>query len=51
MIVALKAIISCDNFNLEESFQGTCFGHAFSEAYQYATMDEKVCKKFDICFY
>jgi hypothetical protein len=26
---------------LEESFQGTCFGHAFSKAYQYATTKEK----------
>ncbi len=29
---------------LEEIFQGTCFGHAFSKAYQYATTKEKVCK-------
>jgi hypothetical protein len=51
MIVALKAIISCDNLSLEESYQGTCFGHAFSKAYQYATMDQKVCKNFEIYFY
>jgi hypothetical protein len=51
IIVALKAVISCDNLSLEESYQGTCFGHAFSKAYQYAIMDEKVCKFFDICFY
>ncbi len=51
MIVTLKIVISCDNLSLEESYQGICFGHAFSKAYQYATMDKKVCKNFDICFY
>ncbi len=25
---------------LEESFQGTCFGHVFFEVCEYATMDE-----------
>jgi len=29
---------------LEEIFQGTCFGHAFSKACQYATTKEKICK-------
>ncbi len=29
---------------LEESFQGTCFGHAFSKTCQYATTNGKVCK-------
>jgi hypothetical protein len=29
---------------LEESFQGICFGHAFSKTCQYATTNEKVCK-------
>jgi len=29
-----------------ESYQGTCFGHAFSKAYQYAMIDVKVCKDF-----
>ncbi len=29
-----------------KSYQGTCFGHAFSMAYQYAMIDEKVCKDF-----
>jgi hypothetical protein len=45
------SLISCDNLSLKESYEGNCFGHAFSKAYQYATMDEKVCKNFDICFY
>jgi hypothetical protein len=29
---------------LEESFQGYCFGHAFFKAYQYAKIDNKMCK-------
>ncbi len=29
---------------LEESFQWTCFGHAFSKVCQYATTNDKVCK-------
>ncbi len=33
MTTSLKSIISCDMLGLEESFQGTCFGHAFSKAY------------------
>jgi len=36
--------MSYENLGLEESFQGTCFGHAFSKASQYNTMEEKVCK-------
>ncbi len=42
--IALKIVVSCDILGLEESYQGTYFGHAFSKAYQYATIDEKVCK-------
>jgi hypothetical protein len=44
LTVALKSIVSCDVLGLEENFQGTCFGHAFSKACQYATTNEKVCK-------
>jgi hypothetical protein len=44
MSTTLKSIVSCDILGLEESFQGTCFGHAFSKACQYATTKEKVCK-------
>jgi hypothetical protein len=32
MIITLKFTVSCEYFGLEESFQGTCFGHAFSKA-------------------
>ncbi len=29
---ALKSIVKCEILGLEESFQGTCFDHAFSKA-------------------
>jgi hypothetical protein len=44
MTIALKAPITCDILNLEENYQGIFVGHAFSVAYQYATIDENVCK-------
>jgi hypothetical protein len=44
MTITLKAPTSCDILNLEENYQGIFVGHAFSKAYQYATMDENVCK-------
>jgi hypothetical protein len=37
----LNFVVKCENFGLEESFQGTCFGHIFSKACQYATIDER----------
>jgi len=45
-IIVLKSVVSCDILGLEESYQGTCFGHAFSKAYQYAMIDEFFCKNF-----
>jgi hypothetical protein len=33
---ALKFVVKCETLGLEESFQGTCFGHVFSKACQYA---------------
>ncbi len=44
MTLTLKFVVSCDVLGLEENFQGTCFGHAFIKACQYATIDEKICK-------
>ncbi len=44
MITALKSIVRCDMLGLEESFHGTCVGHAFSKGCWYATIKEKVCK-------
>jgi hypothetical protein len=28
----LQLMVNCEVFGMEESFQGTCFGHAFSKA-------------------
>ncbi len=44
MSTTLKSIVSCDILGLEESFQGTCFGHAFSKACRHAITKEKICK-------
>jgi hypothetical protein len=44
LINVLKFVVKCETLGLEESFLGTCFGHVFSKAYQYATIDDKVCK-------
>ncbi len=44
MTVALKVVVNCEFLGLEESFQGTCFGHAFSKGCQYDIVEEKVCK-------
>ncbi len=35
MISGLKSIVNYESLGLEERFQGTCFGHAFSKACQY----------------
>jgi len=43
MTIVLYFVI-CESFGLEESFQGTCFGHVFSKACQYGTTKENVCK-------
>jgi len=42
MISTLKSIISCETLGLPKSFNGICFGHAFSKACQYVTIDEKM---------
>jgi len=44
MTIAQKFVMNYEVFGLEESFQGTCFGHAFSKAYQYGTIEKKNCK-------
>jgi hypothetical protein len=41
MTNAFKFVVCCEILNLEESFQGYCFGHAFSKAYQYAKIENK----------
>ncbi len=32
MTTVLKVVVNCESFGLEENFQGTYFGHAFSKA-------------------
>ncbi len=44
MTTSLKSIVSCNVLGLKESFQGTCFDHAFSKMCQYATTYEKIYK-------
>jgi len=41
MTTSLKSIVSCNVLGFKESFQGTCFDHAFSKMCQYATTYEK----------
>ncbi len=50
MNFAWKIVLSCDILGLEESYQGICFGHAFSKAYQYAIANEKVYKDLTYVF-
>jgi hypothetical protein len=42
LATTLNLIVSCDILGLEESFQGTYFGHAFSKACQHATIGGKI---------
>jgi len=46
----LKFVVKCETLGLEKSIQGTCFGHAFSRACQYATTNDKVCKNLKYVF-
>ncbi len=44
MTIDFKSVVNCNILRLQESFQGSYFGYAFSKACQYATTNEKVCK-------
>jgi hypothetical protein len=44
MTNVLKVVVNYEYFGLEENFQGTYFGHAFSKACQYGILNEKVWK-------
>ncbi len=44
MTITLKVLINYEPFGFEESFEDTCFGHAFSKTCQYHIAKEKVCK-------
>jgi hypothetical protein len=50
MIITLKLVVSYENLSLEENFQGTCFGHVFSKAYEYGIAKEKNLKQFEAFF-
>jgi hypothetical protein len=50
MTFAWKIVGNCDILGLEESYQGTCFGHAFSKVYQYVIANEKVYKNLTYIF-
>jgi hypothetical protein len=50
MIGALKFVVNCESIGLEESFQGTYFGHTFSKACQYGIAKEKVCRNLKYVF-
>ncbi len=43
-------VINFETLNLQESFNGICFGHVFPKACQNATIDEKVCKNLRYVF-
>jgi hypothetical protein len=44
MTMALKFDFNCEVLGLEESFNGTCFYHAFSKTCQYVIVEKKLCK-------
>jgi len=43
-IIALKFVVKCEVFHLDEILQGICFDHFFSKACQYATANAQVYK-------
>jgi hypothetical protein len=47
---ALKFVVKCETLGLKKNFQGTCCGHVFPKACQYATIDDKVCKNLKYVF-
>jgi hypothetical protein len=42
MTTSFKFVVNCEVLGLEESFNNTCFGHAFSKTY--ITAKERLCK-------
>ncbi len=44
MTSTLKFMVNYEVLGMEESFQGTCFGHAFSKACPYGTTLKKIVK-------
>jgi hypothetical protein len=46
MTTTQKFVVSFEILGLDESFQGTWFGHAFFKTCQYGTTKKKNCKNF-----
>jgi hypothetical protein len=44
--IASKSIVKCEVLTLDESFQGTCFIHSFSQACENHVTNEKVYRNF-----
>ncbi len=42
MATTLHSIVDCCPLKLQQVYEGMCFGHIMSKAYQYVTNDEKV---------
>jgi hypothetical protein len=40
LVTILHSIINCEPLKIHRVYEGTCFGHVMSKAYQYATNDE-----------
>jgi hypothetical protein len=40
-----ELIIKCEVLGFDKKIHGTCFGHVFSNAWQYDTTDEKTLQK------
>ncbi len=49
MTIALKSIISCDMLGFEESFKGSCFGHAFLKLANMLQQRRKFVDIYNMC--
>ncbi len=50
MTKAFKLVVNCEALSLEESFQGTCFGHVFPKVLNHATTNEFFWIFLKLCF-
>jgi hypothetical protein len=50
MTTTLKPIMKCEIPHFDESFESTCFDHAFCKTCQYVITNEKVCKSLIFVF-
>jgi hypothetical protein len=44
-VQAFKLVVSCGDFGIVESFDGSCYWHALSKVCQYASSNEKVAHR------